>query len=175
MGLPAAAAAGVRLLLGKGGSLAPSATVGATLGRGGTASAVGSLCGGLMNGGGPPPAMPAVEARRRILLQIDPDFSKWRDEERELFEGQDYVSFGGRLGLVCFLFGNGCEDEVIVAFLWPRLRDDSARRDVRSILARIRSEQYDQQWYYFNIERQAYYFLNGQRNTDRTPRHKAKS
>ena len=136
--------------------------------KGETVHLLGHLLGGLGNAltG---PTIPWPEAKRLILGFLTPDFHKWPDREYNLFFGGDFLAYIDRICLVCFLFGNGCRDEWIIGFTWPRLRDDSARRHVSSILDAIRAGSYDFRWYYFNLENQVFYYLNGRRNTDRMP------
>ena len=75
-----------------------------------------------------------------------------------------------RFKLILFLKGNGCKDEWIRAVAMPRLRNDDGRRYLRvrhveSLLADFNSTKYDRKYDYFDLERQAYYFLGGEPNT----------
>lgn len=77
-----------------------------------------------------------------------------------LFKGTT-ICYKERLLLTVFLYGNGVPDKHIRVLLQPVLRDRASAEHVNTILADVKGCNYDNIWYYFNVHRKDYLYLNG--------------
>ena len=100
-----------------------------------------------------------VETMSRMKAFLD--IEGWPRKTLALFFGNHTISFSQRLGLVCFLSGNGVSHGDIQTLLQPRLRDHAASLHMSSILKALREGTYDDRWYYFDVSKQDLLYLSG--------------
>lgn len=88
-----------------------------------------------------------------------PPERQWPAYELRLWRQKGTLSHAERFRLAAFLYGNGVEPETMRAALKPRLRDESARRHLRDLCARL--EKRPCKWYYFDVTDQDLKYVAG--------------
>lgn len=114
------------------------------------------------------------EERKQLLQLLDGEvfysLRLWPNAVKQIFWSKpttDKDSFQVYL----FLFGNGCVPEVarkwILSSQWWSAKEGSKRAlQLQWMEAAIASSRYDNKWFYFDIEKKGYYFLNGSRKCE---------
>ena len=95
------------------------------------------------------------------FLDINCPRSEWPPRIRKiLFRGTTIV-MKERMQVVTFLFCNGVSENIIHVLLQPVLRDEAAKRHVKSLLKDIKSSNFDSKWFYYNVNERDFLYLNG--------------
>ena len=111
----------------------------------------------------------ASEALNRITTFL-PNESQWQDDERNIFFGTHKLGYMERLRIGSFLLGNGCDKDDIYRALEPRLGNDGNRKQLRSWLDDLQKKpEVRARDYYFDLDKQDYYYQDGRVNYDRQP------
>lgn len=95
------------------------------------------------------------------FLDINCPRSEWPPVmRRTLFRGTT-ICMKERMRIVTFLFCNGVVESIIHVLLQPVLKDESAKRHVKSLLKDLKSNNFDSKWFYYNVNLHDFLYLNG--------------
>lgn len=108
------------------------------------------------------------DATRRVTNFLPDIRIYWPEEKAASFCKEGFLSYGERLGLSVFLFGNGVSGSDILTLLLPKMKDESAKTHLRSLVKDLTEAKYGARWFYFDVHFQDVYYLNG------TPKGEAK-
>ena len=99
------------------------------------------------------------EAMGRIN-QVSP-VESWPSDILDLMKNGLTLTMGERTKMVCFLFGNGSNADDIRVMLRHKLRDESARAHVNTLLQDVLLDTKKQQLYYFDVNAGDYLYMTG--------------
>jgi hypothetical protein len=94
------------------------------------------------------------------INQVSP-VEMWPSDILDLMKNGLTLTIGERTKLVCFLFGNGSNADDIRVMLHHKLRDESARVHVKTLLQDVLLDTKKQQLYYFDVDAGDYLYMAG--------------
>ena len=95
---------------------------------------------------------------------------RWPEEERKAILSTAELSYGQRLDVGTFLFGNLRDINLVFAAVRPQLCADPKDVDhFRRFLADLDSGKYEEIYHYFDVLEADWLFLSGKLNTRRSP------
>ena len=100
------------------------------------------------------------DARAQITTFMPP-MEYWPADMAAMFVSSRTYKHEGRFRMTVFLYGNGCSEEMISAFMAPYLDDEVARRSNADILRKLAAGTHDHQWFYYNVWQHDMLYLNG--------------
>ena len=96
--------------------------------------------------------MHEYECAMRRLRSVT-DLRTWPHSLLSMLFSNKKLKYTDRFKMCCLLYGNGCSEADTYTLLKHRLRDTSAHRHVRSVLASIHLNR--SKWHYYDVENRA--------------------